>query len=96
MLHMLAGPLIWLASLAVVAVVGARGCAAGGAILVIQLLAVAGCVVVFYRALAQVRNPANAGNDKARFRYFMAGGVAVLSMAAIGAGAFSAQMTASC
>lgn len=95
-LYILAGPLIWLTSLLLVEAIGARGCAPTGVVLTIQLLAVAGCVAVVYRALGQVRSPANAGDDKARFRHFMAGGAAVLSMAAIGAGTFFAMLTARC
>lgn len=95
-LYILAGPLIWLASLTLVGAIDAGGCASTGVVLAILLLALAGCVALVYRALSQVRSSANAGNEKVRFRHFMAGGAAALSMAAIGASAFFAMLTTSC
>jgi len=96
LVEVLAGPLIWLASLAVVSWIGARGCAPAGVVLLILCVALAGCIGVLYRALSRVRSPALAGNDQARLWHFVAGGTAALSMAAIGATAFYATLTASC
>ena len=95
-LYILAGPSIWLASLLLVGAVRVDGCAPAGVVVGILLVALAGCVALVYRALSQVRSPANAGNDKVRFRYFMAGGAAVMSMAAIGASAFFALLSTRC
>lgn len=95
-LYLFGGPLIWLANVALLAMIGARGCAPSSLVLAIQLAALAGCVALLYRALSRVRSPANAGNDSARLRHFVAGGITVLSMAAIGATAFSATLSASC
>lgn len=95
-LWLFGGPLIWLASVALLALIGARGCAPSSLVLLIQLAALAGCVALLYRALSRVRSPANAGDDSARMRHFMAGGITVLSMAAIGATASSATLSASC
>ncbi len=95
-LFLLAGPAVWLASLGLLLLIGARGCAATGTVLTIQFVAIALCVALLYRALSRVRNPALAGDDRARLWHFMAGGTAVLSMAAIGASAFFATLSASC
>ncbi len=95
-LPILAPPLIWLASLALLAVIGARGCASSGVVLSIQFAALAACIALLYRALSRVRSPANAGKDQERLWHFIAGGSAVLSMAAIGGTAFFATLTASC
>jgi len=95
-LYVLGGPLIWLASLLLLLGIGAQGCAGSGLVLAIQLLAVAGCVAILYRALTAVRTPSLAGNDQARLLHFFAGGLAVLAMVAIGASALATSYAASC
>lgn len=92
----LAPPLIWLASMALLAAIGSRGCAPAGVVLGIQFAALAACMALLYRALSRVRSPANAGKDRERLRHFIVGGSAVLSMAAIGGTAFFATLTAAC
>lgn len=94
LLYVLGGPLIWVASLAVLALVGARGCAGTGAVIGVLLLAVAGCAWLMYVALRRVRGTAPTASG--RMWHFAAGGTAALAMAAIGATAFLASLSTRC
>ena len=94
MLYVLSGPLIWLASLLLLQVMGARGCAAGGAVMTVQFLAVGGCVAVLYHALSCTRQPSVA--ERTRVRHFMAGGAAVLGAVGIGATALVSALGVTC
>lgn len=93
-LYVLSGPLIWLASLLLLLVIGARGCAPGAVVTTIQLVAVAGCVAVLYHALSCTRQPAVA--ERKRTRHFIAGGAAVLGAIGIGATALISAVGATC
>ena len=54
-LYLLGGPLVWLGSLALLALAGLRGCAPLSLVLVIQFAALAGCALLMYHALRNVR-----------------------------------------
>jgi len=95
-LYVLGGPLIWLANLLLLALADARGCVPDAAVVGIQSGAAAGCIALLYRALSGVRDPASAGNEHLRLTHFIAGGVTVLSMVAIGMTALPSALMAAC
>lgn len=92
LLYLLGGPLIWLGSLLLLALARMGGCAPLSLVLVIQFAALAGCVVLMYQALRNVRRRVPGRPERERLRHFAAGGSAVLGMGLIGATAFSASL----
>lgn len=93
-LYVLAGPLIWLASLVSLSVLGTWNCGEAGLTVLVELMAIAACMAVMYHALDHARR--EAGSERERLPYFFAAGAAALSMAGIGATAVAALLATSC
>lgn len=93
-LYVLAGPLIWLTSLAALAVLGTWNCGSAGLTVLVELLAIAACMAVMYRALDHARR--GNGSERQRLPHFFAAGAAALGMVGIGATAVAALLATSC
>lgn len=95
-LHVLSAPLIWVASLCVIGLIGSFACAGTTTVVGIQLLALAGCAVVLYRALTALRASPPGSAQPRRMRYFLTGAAAVISIGGIGATALLASLATRC